>query len=231
MTRWGALLAALALAGCSSGGDSIFERLRPLAEEALFGGPLLGDDKPPPPARKALTRAQLAQIPFATIAVTVEDAPRSFVVATADNGGYVAYTDAGRRSLILRGGLLTGTRGLGFNLSSVKHAQNDPVISARAVSDWPASIIRNYQFALVDADDFEITVRCAYTKISPETIEIVEIAFDVVRMLETCSNGVRTFENLYWADQDTGFVWKSRQWAGPRQPPLTIEIIRPYAAG
>lgn len=217
------------LGGCTSGGSSAAERLLPQAEKAIFGGPLLGEETPPPEPI-VLTRALLDQIPFATISVRAEESPPAYVAAVADNGGNIVYQDQARRSLVLRGGLLVATHGLGFNLSAVKHDPGaDPIVEARPLAAWPDLITRNYQFWLPGTDDYQITVRCRYSPVSREKVEIVEITFDLMRVEETCSNGARRFTNLYWVDEATGFVWKSEQWVGPKLPPMTLEILRPYA--
>lgn len=217
------------LSGCTSGGTSAAERLLPQAEKAIFGGPLLGDEAPAPEATP-LTRAQLDQIPFATIAVSADDAPPAFVAAVADNGGNIVYQDQTRRSLVLRGGLLVASQGLGYNLSAVKHQPGaDPIAEPRPLAAWPDLITRNYQFALLGTDDYQITVRCRYQPIARERIEIVELDFNLMRVEETCANGARRFTNLYWVDEANGFIWKSEQWLGPRLPPMQLEVIRPYA--
>ena len=222
---------SVALAACSSGGDSTGERLRPLLEQTIFGGSIFGEDKPAakPPV---FTRAQLNAVPFATIAVKDAEGNRSYVVPVADNGGYLNYQDSLRRSIIMRGGLITATQGLPFNLSAVRHAVDDPIVTPAPVAEWPGSIFRNYQFKLSGgARDFTITTSCIYEVRAPERIEIVELFFNTIRIDEVCSNAQRTFTNTYWADPNTGFIWRSKQWIGPRQDAMNVEIIRPYAAG
>ena len=219
------------VAACSSGGDSTGERLRPLLEQSVLGGSIFGEDEPAPKP-PVFTREQLNAVPFATIALKDAEGNRSYVVPVADNGGYLNYQDAARRSLIFRGGLITATQGLSYNLSAVRHALDDPIVTPTPVAEWPGNIYRNYQFKLSGgAKDFTITTSCVYALGARERIEIVELFFDTIRVDETCSNAVRTFTNTYWADPNTGFIWRSKQWIGPRQEPMNIEIIRPYAAG
>lgn len=229
MSRARLFLGALALVGaCTSQGTSPVERLLPQIEDTLFGGSVLSDPQQVPEVVE-LTRAQLDQIPFATISVGIEDGGRAYVVAVSDTNGNVVYQDQSRRSLVFRGGLVVATEGLGYNLSAVKHQQgSDPVAEPRTLSEWPVLITRNYQFALRGTDDFQITVRCRYAPAVRETIEIVELTFEVARIEETCGNGARQFTNTYWVDSQTGFIWRSHQWIGPRQPHYLIEVIRPY---
>ena len=227
--RWLGLMVMVAgLAACSSGGYSTTERLAPLAEDALFGGPIFSEDETQPPP--VFTRAQLNAVPFATIAVKDPEGNRAFVVPLADNGGYLVYQDALRRGIIMFGGLVTATQGLPFNLGAVRHAQDDPIAKQRPVAEWPGFVFRNYQFiGRGGARDFQITTSCTYQVIAREQIEIIELFFDTVRIAETCTNSARSFTNTYWADPETGFIWRSEQWIGPRQDQLNIEIIRPYS--
>lgn len=215
-------LAGLAmLAGCTSGGSSAAERLAPQLEALVLGG----EDPPEPPA---LTRAQLSQIPFATLAISTEGSPRSFVAAVANNDGFVAYLDQGRRSVVLEGGLLVGTHGLGSDLAAVKHQIDDPVARLTPLAQWPSGLVRSYEFTRKGAPDYDITVSCTVQVVARERIEIVELFFDVARVEESCGNGKRSFTNTYWVAPDSGFIWKSVQWPGPRQPdPFVLEIIRP----
>lgn len=219
------------LSACSSGGDSTSERLAPILQDSVLGGAIFGEDEqaPKPPV---FTRAQLNDVPFATIAVKDEEGNRSYVVPLADNGGYLMYQDAGRRGITMRGGLITATQGFSYNMSAVRHAVEDPIVTPKPVAEWPSRVFRNYQFSLRGgAKDFEITASCRFDVGPRERIEIVELFFNTVRITETCSNTVRTFANTYWADPANGFIWRSEQWIGPRQDPMNIEIIRPYAAG
>jgi hypothetical protein len=45
---------------------------------------------------------------------------------------------------------------------------------------------------------------------------------------ERCGGGAR-FVNRYWADAETGAVWRSEQWVGMDGRPMTIEVISPPA--
>ena len=217
-----ALAAAGGLAACSSTGDNTFGRLGALAKASYFG--------PEEPERQPeLTRAQLDQIPFATIALRIGDGPRTFLVPLADNGGYLNYLDSGGRGLVMLGGAVAGTQALGQDLQAVRHQRDDPVAHPTPMAGWPGQIYRDYQFAQRSGAEYSITLACVFERLVSETIDIVEIDFDVVRISEICTNARRQVVNTYWVEEETGFIWKSTQWIGPNLPPATIEIIRPYS--
>jgi hypothetical protein len=221
---WGfglALAIAGGLAGCSSTGDNTFRRLGALAKVSYFGA----EEKARPPE---LTRAQLNEIPYATIALSFGGGPRVFLVPLADNGGYLNYLGSGGRGLVMLGGAVTGTQALGRDLEAVRHHPDDPVAYPTPVAGWPGRVWRDYQFAQRSGAEYSITLACVFERLARETIEIVEIDFEVVRISEVCTNARRQIVNTYWVEAETGFIWKSEQWLGPHLEPATIEIIRPY---
>lgn len=226
MTRLGWIMlagCAVALAGCSSRGNTIFEQMGPILQEQILGD---GEAAPPPPQP---TRAQLNEIPYPTISLRVGDAPPTHVVAVADNGGFLVYQDTARRGIVMEDGLITATHGLGYNLDAVAHERGDPIAGRMPVPEWPSSVSRSYRFSIRGQQQYEIGVVCAFKRGVREIIEIVEVRLEVVRVDETCRNSTRSFVNTYWAAPDSGFIWKSQQWVGPRLEPMTVEIIRPYA--
>ena len=219
--RLAALLAmATALGACASEAPNYFRRL---------GGAIADTVVPPEPEpRPERTRAELNEIPSATIAVSF-DGPRTFLVPLADNGGYLDYRDADGRGIRMLGGAVAGTEGLGKDLAAVRHAVDDPVAHPRPLAEWPGALFRAYQFRQREGQPYLITLSCRLETVVRETIEIIELTYDVVRVSETCGNQRREVVNTYWVDAETGFIWKSRQWLTPDIGHATVEIIRPYA--
>lgn len=217
-----ALMLALgaAVGACSSQGPTIVERVGSTVKAAIA--------RPEPQPRRERTRAELNEIPYATIGVAFGGGT-AYLVPIADNGGYLDYRDASGRSIRMHGGALAATEGLGVDLEAVRFAQDDPVAHQTELADWPARIFREYQFRKRSGPQYGITLACKYETLARETIEIVEILFDVVRVSEVCTNQARQVVNTYWVEEENGFIWKSRQWAGPTIGHVTIEIIRPYA--
>jgi len=96
---WRALLSAGALAAafsaCSSSGEGFFRRVGDMVVLSLGGT----EEAP----QRQLTRAELNRIPYATIAVSSGGGPRAYLVAKADNDGYLDYRDEAGNSVRLRG--------------------------------------------------------------------------------------------------------------------------------
>jgi len=216
-----AIPALFALAACSSDGPTDLFRIG----QATVGG-LFADPAPAP--QPTLTRAELDRIRSAVIAVSEPGGPRAFIVPLARNGPYLTYLDAARRGLVFRGNALVATQGQAFDLEAVRFADGDPIATPTPVADWPRRIDRVYEYQERDIGPFIIAMSCVFTPEGPEEIEILERRHEPVRVTERCYNRARSVENTYWVEPDTGFAWKSQQWAGPNLPPFVIEIIRPF---
>lgn len=218
------LVALVMLAACSSRNEGLVARSLPL----LTGLILPADTPPPEPV--VVTRATLNSVPFATISISQKEreTATSFIVAVANNNGYVTYQEPSGRSIVLFGGLLTSTNGLGLDLAAIKHQVDDPVAVKTPISEWPKGVTRNYQFSLAGRDNYQITVLCRSKFVARERIEVVELFFDVTRVQETCRSPRREFTNLYWVADD-GQIWQSEQWTGPELGTFKIQTIRPFS--
>lgn len=219
----GALTGALALAACSSAGESYLQRLGGFVRQTITG------PEAPEAPRRELSRAELNEIPFATITVSVAGGRRVVLVPLVDNDGYLDYRDSSQRGVRMKGGAVTATSGLVFDLNAVRFDSADPIANQTPLTEWPDRVYREYQYRERHGQPYGITLSCTYQQVARETIEIVEILFDVVRVSEVCTNQRRQVTNTYWVDAESGFIWKSEQWVSPRLGSLTIEIIRPYA--
>lgn len=216
----GAVLAD-ALSGCSNDEASYFRRMGELTLTLVSGA-----EKAAQPQR---TRAELNRIPYATIAVSSIDGPRAYLVPLADNGGYLDYRDEAGNSVRVRGGAVAGLQTAGNDLDGVLYDQNDPIAHPRPSALWPQHVWRQYQFSVINEGSHVISLSCVFQPAGPETIEIVELNYSVTRVKEVCTNARRQVINTYWIDDETGFIWKSEQWLGPRIGAVVVEVIRPYA--
>lgn len=205
---------------CSSGGPSVFQSIG----ESLVTS-IARPEKGPQPQP---TRTELNQIPYATIAFSSGGGPRAYLVPLADNGGYLDYRDEAGNSVRMLGGAVAGLEVVGHDLDGVRYDRADPIAHPRPLAHWPAQIWREYQFSVRHLGPWIISLNCVFQQRGRETIEIVEISFDLTRVNEVCTNARRQVTNTYWVDEDTGFIWKSAQWIGPKIGQVLVEIIRPY---
>ena len=226
-----AALAAFILVSCSSSGRSpimtaVVDAVRPgnggeaEAQAAEAGAA----------PRARLTRAKIEELDIAMIRGKVEgDTGRgTLLLARTVNGEFVSYMSQGRQSFTLQGGLITASRGVGHDLLSVKAAANDPVAHKTPPDDWPQTVSRSYFLSGGNRPEgVELPVTCAFQKTRGMQIEIVEITYDLIMMVEQCKGEDAEFVNVHLADPESGFIWKSAQWLGPDQGMAEYEVLEP----
>lgn len=211
-----ALLGALLLSACGQGPT---EQYITLVRDAFKEGE----------PRREPTRAQLNELPYAIIAARREGATNpAYLSAITANDGYVTYQSPAGRSFTLKGGAIVAHRGLGYDLVGFNSSPDDPLTTPTPLAEWPKSTTRVYQMRGGDNKIYTRSVVCVPTPGERVDLEIKEVVFDVVEVEDRCRSGTLDFTNRYWVAADTGFVWKSTQWTGPKMFPLILEIIRPY---
>ncbi|MEM9045531.1 MAG: YjbF family lipoprotein [Pseudomonadota bacterium] len=215
-----AVAALVALTACTEQGDNDALRVSRLVFDQNFG------DKPAP--REIPSRAQLNEIRSALLALEIGGRDPVFIVPIAQNGPYLTYMDPGRRGLVLHDAAISSTIAFGHDLKGIKTQDNDPIAHQTPLAEWPSVFDRVYQYRVRDGEDFIIALTCQFTDAEDEVIEIYELLFETVRVTETCVNSYRKVTNTYWVEADTGFIWRSDQWVSPKQPRMSIEIIRPF---
>lgn len=223
MRRACAIAALALLAACSNQG------LNPIVAGAIGAlNPLAGPAEATGP-RRTVTRAAITRADTATIrARLLEDATPTYLFGAAENGGYVTYASGLRQTLTLRGAQITASRGLGHDLLSAMSSEPDPLTRAIPPSRWPAGVTRSYEFPAWAAQGRIETYQCRFSFGPVREIEILEVRHRGIEVTETCTGPERSFENLLFADIETGFVWRSIQWLGPEQGSVDLEIVLPF---
>lgn len=148
--------------------------------------------------------------PGPLILVGLEKTGRNQVMAlTGENGSMRTYMTPGEQALILRGGLLIGTRGLGNDLSVAEPQTESLIRSGRSGSGQ-----RIMRYFTGDGRETPLRFECT-TGPGPKSGVLVE----------DCKGHGVTFQNSYITQG--GQVSVSRQWAGPALGYLTIQVLRP----
>jgi hypothetical protein len=212
------------LAACSQGGSG-FARYEDVGRLAL-GNPV-AEPSGGPDALPLLPRASFDLIDAPIVGLGFTDAPTVFLSASGRTEDHVSYQDQNRRGIRMRGGAVAATYGFGVDLRAVRFQREDPVATPTPLEQWPGQVDREYQYRVRDLDGFSITVTCVFDRLVRENIVVVERTHEVVRVVETCTNQRRSFENTYWVEPETGFIWRSAQWTGPSIRPVTVDIVNP----
>lgn len=210
-----AALVLLAVAGCSGGSggtpadsdgpsmlrvgsavlrDTVSARKAPAAAAAA-------------PDPQAMAAEALAANPGPLILVGLEDQGTTQVLAmVGENRGMRTYMTKTEQALILRGVMLTGTRGLGHDLS-VAEADGAAALIAAGRSGEARRVMRYYS-----GDGLERPLEFA-CRIGPGPNAGV--------VVEDCAGHGISFQNSYLPSAGV-----SRQWIGPGLGYATIQVLR-----
>ena len=188
-----------------------------------------GDGPAERPAPRVLTRADIEATGAAAIRVRLVEGGTSGSVfyGAVENGGVVSYVTPLREIVGMRGSQVVSTRGLGTDLLRSWSSPDDPLARPVPPEAWPAEVTRTYEFPGDGARGEIREFVCRFTAGPERTITILERQHHGVEMRETCTGPAGSFENLHIADRETGFVWHSYQWTGPKQGLVDVAIIEP----
>lgn len=209
-----ALALMAAVAGCSSRNSA--EEAEPSGSPFGIARAALGQvvaqrraPTDPAPARSPqdMAAAALAANPGPLILVGLEQAGTTQVMAmTGQNGGMRTFMTPNEQALILRGFMLTGTRGLGRDLS-VAEADPSAALVAAGRSGTARRVMRHYS-----GDGLERPIDFA-CQVGPGPRAGV--------MVEDCEGHGLSFQNSYLPSAGV-----SRQWIGPGLGYATIQVLR-----
>lgn len=205
------LVAVGTLAGCGS--DSDFSQLGDMVWKSVGS---IGGNGP------GVERAQAAAVAYATLGVRYGSNAEAMLVLATKNGDEDEWLAGTQVSIVTRGGRIVRTVGLPYNLTGFQ----GPVPNT-----GPGAQPGSYHY-LMDFSDrhlFGIFVNCTQTDVGAERIIIIGGSHDTRHIVETCHAPQIDwdFENHFWKDAATGYVWESVQNIHPASDRLTLEVLRP----
>lgn len=174
-----------------------------------------------------VTREQAAAIPYASLGYSLDGGNQDILVLATDSGGDLLWTSAAHVVIVTRDGRIVRTVGLGRDLSNVTSRDQNGLPAPAAAVRTPFFSTRLEDFA--DQNLYGVRVSCQAKLAGRQNIRILGQIIVTSRVDETCSsrNPDWSFTNSFWVDQDSGFVWRSRQHVHPKGGPVEIEILRP----
>ena len=200
------------LAGCGNDDRGI----GPLGTLVKTAGQVVAErraaDQPTAPAKSPEEAAAeaLRVNPGPLIQVGFESLGRTQVMAmTGQNGAMRTYMTPAEEALILRGGMLVGTRGLGNDLS-VAEPETEGLIRAGAAGS--GTRIMRY----LSGDGLERPLQFICTVGAGPRPGVT---------VESCEGHGTSFQNSYMVQG--GQIAVSRQWIGPALGYVTIQVLRP----
>ncbi|WP_232816522.1 YjbF family lipoprotein [Paracoccus zhejiangensis] len=214
MTRAIGLSMLALLAAC--GNDTAEPNATPLglagqaAQQIMAERKAASEPKAPARTQEQIAAEALRVNPGPLIMAGLETAGRTQVMAmTGQNGAMRTYMTPNEQALILRSGMLVGTRGLGNDMS-VTEASTEGLIRAGRAGNGQR-VIRYYAG---DGLERPLTFNCT-----------VGAGPNPGVMVENCEGLGISFQNSFMVQG--GQIPVSRQWAGPRLGYVTIQTLRP----
>ena len=212
-----ALCAGLILSACSGGTETASSQSSTLSEVVSVASNQR-KAKRNPPVLPTLTRPLLDGLTVASLEVV---AAKREQTAYRD-GNVTVWRTGGNSQLVLRDGVLIGTKGLGNDLAS---ADASPALAA--VRSRGSSSGQRVMYIRNDVNGVDrMSLSCEVRNMGAETLEIVERSFPTVHLREDCSNETGQITNHYWVDRRDSTVWKSRQWGGPKVGYLDMRLLK-----
>lgn len=174
-----------------------------------------------------ITLEQAAAVPYASVAFQIGSSGEGMLVLASANGQDLLWTSSQRLAITTRNGRIVATAGLQWNLTSTVFAQADP-LQTGILNEIPASAIDR----LLDFNDvkrYAVRVSGHFERHGDETTTILGSKLDTIRIVENCycSDLDWRFQNQYWVDRETGFLWRSEQSVHPNLAPISISVLRP----
>ncbi len=196
------------LAGCGSAG----------VDDSAFGQSLAGlRGKEYSPRFIALLKAEAPalQIGF------VRRQEGGAVLLEQRNGDFDYWLSPDAAQIILQGGLLHGTRGLGEGLLASELTQ--PLAHVRGLQAGHSFRFHTY----LNGNDRAVTrtYRCVFTLGKQDEVTLADRTVQTVQMRENCRSLDQKFTNIYWITPKTRQIVQSRQWAGPHIGSISTRIV------
>jgi len=169
------------------------------------------------------TAASVAANPYAQMQIE-GGGVRAVMVLGNDDAGRLSWF-ADQHIVFLRDGQVTGTQGLLTDLEDMHIEGDNPFEHLQTLGEHAVSVQRSYDWRA--GYRFGVPVHGALQRKGVEQVDILGTPHTLVRYEEELRGpGVRA-RNEYWAEADTGFIWKSRQMIAPGQA-LEIIVLKPY---
>jgi len=179
-------------------------------------------------ARPGITREQASAIPYASMGYRIGSSGESMLILATQSSGDLLWSSSVHRALMTRAGRIIRSAGFAWNLGATEFTVPDPLaVDPRNLDGQTARRLID----LPDVEKLSQSVVSRFRNAGRQQIEILGTQLSTVAAVEHCRcEGLSwEFDNAYWVDDETGFVWRSRQTIHPNLPSIQIEIFRPPA--
>ena len=209
--RSGSALAALFLAACSVNSD--LERVGGFLLNSVTG------------SNAKVSREQAAAVPYATMGLELGASNQALLILGTTMGDELDWFAGENLFVATKNGRVIRTLGLPYDLGGIQPINTSIVDQNK---NLPVPVL-SFSIDFPDLGIFGATAECSLGNMREESVEILGAPIPTLHVIEHCE--VRalkwTFDNDFWKDRTSGYVWRSRQYVHPKSPPIILEVLRP----
>jgi len=171
---------------------------------------------------REVSRETVAGLPDATMGLEWDFSPQVLLVLGSSVAGELSWFSDNRIFVATRQGRIVRTVGLPSDLGG-----SHPFALRRT-----ASPENSYALDFPDLNIFGAPAFCRRTDWGEDSVKILGAVIPTRHVVEHCSAPALSwnFDNEYWEDRRTGYVWRSCQHVHPGSPPVLLTMFRPEAA-
>ena len=172
-----------------------------------------------------ITRERAAAVPYATMGMELGSSAQALLIL-----GTIVQNEldwfAGEQVFVrTQNGRVIRTAGLPYDLGGLRDLSTDLTLQG-AGSNSP---FQQFSLDFPDLGIFGATAQCSPKDMGDTNVEILGSRIPTRHIVEHCTvEAMRwTFDNEFWKDKATGYIWRSSQHVHPKSPPLILEVLRP----
>ena len=171
-----------------------------------------------------INQALIDEIPYATLRMKIGKGPAGLLILESIDQDKYTWVSADNIYITTRGGRIIRAEGLNNNL--VDFVSSEPSFKELMYGDYIQS-----QFRMISLDNpsvFNMKLKVSYKRVGFEEVIILDKKRELILIEETIENSyIRwKYNNKYWVDKNTGYVWQSIQEIAPDIPPIFIQITK-----
>lgn len=182
------------------------------------------------PSRYPMSDDEIRSLRYATLGVKIGDGAAGVMVLARIEDGALHWVSRNGVELVTRRGRLVQTRGLPRDLVSTSWVSEDPLLAAIGDGAMPGENGAVSRFAEVGGRKKaeRVGIASSFAPRAAEEITTLDGNRPVGKLAE---NAVMPewrwkVQNLFWADQESGMILRSRQQYCPEIPPIELELLK-----
>lgn len=176
-----------------------------------------------------ITRETISKLPYASLAAKIHsNTPSLIILGQILNDQFFWYSSE-KEVLITHYGRIIRSYGLKHNIWGLRASQNDVFKAGLHTIQKPLQ--QTFTLDLDRKAKQNLRAIATYSLVKHESITIYDINYDTVKISEKVyiKDINWYYENFYWVDQKTGFIWQSIQHLHPKLDPIEINVLKRVA--